>query len=255
MKTKWSHGSQAYIEALKDLGKALRHATLAKSRDREKIHAFGAELIKGANIALKCKGGDATLSTVPNLIFKAQLDKGLPKEGSAEVVIGGVSRFSEGVLSEQAINLLVLFTPTSNVGPLVADRTYVVRKIHFDLDRNNAGTARPTSHIQVGGKISETMLAHNRDPEGVEREIFNQIDIPRIPSPPYGLASVIDLALREFAPPSLQTLTGERPWNELVSRTETVLLSNYHARLHEQFESRDTRTNYSYHCDEVICEM
>jgi len=256
MRKKWSQGSLDYIQSLVELGRTLgRHAALAKSSDYQKFKAFGGELQRGARTALQDKSGNATLSTEPNLVFEAQLGKGLPEEGRTEIVIGGKSRFSDGVLSEQAINLIILFTPYADVGNLKAGRTYVVRKIHFDFDRENVRTSRPTSHMQVGGKIAEAMIAHVGDSESVEHETFDQIDIPRIPSPPFGLASVLDMALREFAPPSLQALTGEVVWNDLVSRTETLLLSNYHGRLHEELRGRGNRTNYAFHCSESVCDM
>ncbi len=256
MGNKWSQGSLDYIDTLITLGKIFScHPTLGKRSDSDKLRTFGNELRKGARTALRRKDGNAILSTEPNLVFETQLDKGLPKNGRTEIVIGGKSLFSDGNLSEQAINLLILFTPYADEGGLVASRTYVVRKIHFDFDRENVNKGKPTSHLQVGGKIAEAMVLHINAPDSVEREAFDQIDIPRIPSPPYGLASVLDMALREFAPSNLHALTGEKAWNELVSQTETVLLSNYHGRLHKELQNKKIRTNYIYHCDDVICDI
>ncbi|MBT3022863.1 MAG: hypothetical protein KUF77_07260 [Candidatus Thiodiazotropha sp. (ex Lucina aurantia)] len=256
MSKNWPQGSQDYIEQLKALGKVLaRNPTLGNSSDGHMFRAFGGELFRVANTALGFNGGRATISTEPNLVFQAQLDKGLPKEGHAEIVIGGTSRFSDGTLSEQAIHFLILFTPSADVNGLQANTKYIVRKVHFDLDRQNTHMGKPTSHMQVGGNISHQMIAHTGDPERVKRETFDQLDLPRIPSPPYGLASVIDMALREFAPPSLKELTGERSWNELVSQTETVLLSSYHGRLYDELKSRASRTNYAYHCEDIICDI
>lgn len=255
MRSPWTEESIKYIEALKKLGKTVSYSpVIAKARGDHNIYEFGTQLERAAHTALGRTDGIATLSTEPNLYFKAQIDKGLPDTGEAQVVIGGRSFFSNGALTEQAINLLILFTPSVDGDGLRADKTYVVRKLHFDFDRGNVGQNRPTSHLQVGGKIADIMVAH-RGGEGIERETFNELDVPRIPSPPYGLASVLDIALREFAPPAMQALTKEAFWNELVRETEILLLSNYHQRLYDECRNRSTRTTYTHHCEVIVSDM
>ena len=251
MTSHFSADSQLYIEELKQLGILLgRNAILTKSKDFFQFKSFGDKLAAIAADALRSGRGNIEISTEPNLFFEASLGKGLPKEGTAQVVIGGRSLFSDGLLKEQAINLLILFTPSSNVLGLYSGRTYVVRKIHFDLDRNNISNNKPSSHMQIGGKISDKMVAHTGQ---VKSETFDQLDLPRIPSPPFGLASVLDMALREFAPPQLQELTNERVWNKLVSRTESILHSSYHEQLCSELSDKmKNNTNYGYHCNNVI---
>jgi hypothetical protein len=252
---KWSKGCNSYLRKLHELGKTLgRNSSLSRNIKANNFRISGNQLVKDVSMALRQKNGSAILSTEPILIFNAKEVKGL-NEGRSKIAIGGKIIFKDGVLSQQAIHLLILFTPDKDINNLKAGRTYIVRKIHFDFDRKNIEEGKPTSHMQVGGKIATEMVPYFDEIKDVRSETFDQIDLPRIPSPPYGLASVLDMALREFAPENLKAFTDEKHWNELVSETETILLSNYHSSLADELKSTSDCTNYDYHCKEVICEM
>lgn len=253
----WTAASRAYLKELKALGTVLSsHPSLQKCNDRLRVASFGRSLFRTATDSLKLGRGNTTLSTNPALVFEAHLDKGLSKSGRTEIVIGAVSKFVDGTLEEQAVHYLILHTPSSDTDRgLKANKTYIVRKFHFDFDRNNTKKKYPTSHLQIGGKVSSRLLTHLRDPDEVELEAFNEIDVPRIPSPAFGLATVIDMALREFAEPQFKTFTDEEKWRQCVSSTEQILHSSYHGKLYEELSSASTCTNYAFHCNSVIGDL
>lgn len=257
MVNKWSERGLEYLKSIKGLGRLLcTNNCITDPTIKTNFIQFGDNLVTQTNDAKQNKQGNAELSTNPNLVFNIPDNIDIhPDPGLAQITIGGIAEFKHGILLRQSVTLLILFTPTK-VGNVFSDnKTYVVRKIHFDFDRDNTQHVRPTTHTQIGGNISEKMLPETISYEQIEPEIFNQIDIPRIPSPPYGLASVIDLALREFGNPRLQELTQEPGWKKQVSEEEYLLLSSYHERLKKEFESTSHRTNYDFHCSEALCDI
>ena len=191
----------------------------------------------------------------PNWTVKL-LDKricGAP--GETELHFGGEIVFQDGCLERQVLTVVVVFRAYANSGSskgrpaLVAGENHVVRRFHFDFDRTVTGRGTPLGHLQVGGQLKESALSP-ASRGSVRYELFDQLDLPRLPCPITDLPIVLDTFLRQFHA-GLDELLGGRAWRKCVMDSERLWLADYFRRASDMMASTAHRTSlFDYLCTE-----
>ena len=149
---------------------------------------------------------------------------------SPTFLIGGIIKVEKGAPVHLSFSLSIVFTTKSTT--LASERTInansccltsylnkkrIVRRFHFDFQP----TSRPCSHIQYGGKFSESGYAVN-----CHYCLEHFLEDPHIHYPPMDLVLLLDLAIREFET-SLQKWCQEPNWRSLVVKSQNLWWKEY----------------------------
>jgi hypothetical protein len=106
----------------------------------------------------------------------------------------------------------------------------IVRKLHFDYELDefrNPGEPKPSSHMQVCGKLSPHHVRAGYDPIRL-RSLYPNWEKPRIPSTPTSLALMLNWLLLEFqTDPASQAILRSPAWRKCVASAERVMLAPY----------------------------
>jgi hypothetical protein len=107
----------------------------------------------------------------------------------------------------------------------LGDSTNLLTKIHHDRDFNpNASEKKPTTHIQMGGRI-DTNLAAKAGRSCCWRE---EVDKPRLPSIPVCTALLWHWAFLEYREAEqISPILSTRWWNQMVQKAEESILKPF----------------------------
>lgn len=175
--------------------------------------------------------------------------------GKTELHFGGEIVFKDKCLERQVLTVVILFhseqeLPSINGRPkLCAGENYVVRRFHFDFDRSVANGDKPLAHLQVGGQLNSChLLPTNSGP--IRYELFDQLDLPRIPWTIVDLPIVLHTFLNKF-PTDLNGFLEEKQWRRHVMDSERLWLSGYFHEAATMMKSMDRECLYDYSCSEA----
>ena len=176
----------------------------------------------------RAKEVNQTFSLSPNLLLDIE-DHKLKRNDNFNLMlsIGGWVEIKEGVLNRQSFCIAVLCEIIDNLCQEDAEQfrchpfttgTHVIRKFHFDIDRTiPEDKCWPRSHLQYGGNFTPEHFAVN---EELNYQLFEPLDLPRIPAMPYSLILCMDLALRAFVT-SGTNITKEKYWKAMIKENES----------------------------------
>ena len=175
--------------------------------------------------------------------------------GRTELHFGGEIVFEQGSLVRQVLTVVILFRSEKTCNAvegrphLIAGENHVVRRFHFDFDRNVAGGCTPLAHVQIGGKLNPEYL-DLPDDDGCRYELFGQLDCPRLPWTIAGLPTILDTFLRQF-PTALEEVVAGEAWRRRVMDSERLWAMEYFRQAAEMMGSESNREClYDYACTE-----
>lgn len=149
---------------------------------------------------------------------------------SPAFLIGGIIQAENGTPTYLSFSLSIVFTTkTHSVGsgrvvnatscclPNYLNKKRIVRRFHFDFQPTNT----PSSHIQYGGKFSESGYLTD-----CHYCLEHFLEDPHIHYPPMDLVLLLDLTIREFET-CLQKWRQETNWRSLVLESQNLWWKEY----------------------------
>ncbi len=247
--------SKSYLKLLINIFQFLATSSEYRRNAYDSIETIQTALSKLKAIsATQCE--DWNFSLTPNIEFEISTKSFCGPRGKTHLVIGGQLNVEKGLLKDQSITVCVVSTAESELdeeqkkkhccGTWNTSLRTVVRRFHFDLDPGQLRRDRPPIHLQYGGKFDSCHLASGFD---YNYELFQAIDLPRLPSPPYDFILLLDMLLKQFGV-NVSGITQESRWRSLVRCSETLWLLPYFQKITDYLGSAD-RVNSVY---EQLCE-
>lgn len=238
--------SKRYLAHLAKVCRTLAGSNIVKSKANGVFIGAGNLLEELRAVSPKRKS--FSLQIDPNWKVRISNDNICGVAGETELYFGGVIEFEERCLKQQALTVVVLFRSKEGrqakygVPCLVKNENHVVRRFHFDFDGSPVNPHTPLAHLQVGGKLSEEYLV----PSGIGEcryELFDELDLPRLPWMMVDLALVLDTFLRQF-PSDLEEFIISPGWQKQVKISEELWLKGFFNKaaqlLNGDFKSRQS---------------
>ena len=243
--------STKYRKHLAKMCKVLSHSRVVQQKSHFLNGVFQFENSLQAN---EKKRKDYSLALNPN--WKVDIT-GNPLEcgiaGHTELHFGGEIIFKDYCLNRQVLTVVVLFRAEEDAPPTIGrpciskGENHIVRRFHFDFDRNANNSCTPLAHLQIGGNLNREYLDIQQT-RPFRYELFDELDFPRLPWTIADLPLVMDIFLRQFKS-ELDEFIESREWRALVVDSERLWLKDFLLSAANMMKSNSDRIPlYEYWC-------
>ena len=201
------------------------------------------------------RGTDFRIALDPNWCVDVREQGICGATGRTQLYFGGEIVFEAECLQRQVLTVVIVFRANEDSEAiegrprLNAGDNHVVRRFHFDFDLGVAGSSTPLAHLQIGGRLNKGYLSLS-DADPCRYELFDRLDVPRLPWVICDLPIVLDIFLRQF-PTDLEEFVGGPEWRQRVMDSERLWLMDFFQHASAMMGSEANREClYDYCCTE-----